>query len=84
MKVRAANLWDLSRLEALHSRAGAVLSQAPPTTRLWSVLSHTFASFLPMIQDSLIFLAEDRDQLLGFIQASGRPSGSALSGVTLR
>lgn len=82
MKVRQASLWDLGRLEELHRRAGAALTQAPPTTRLWSMLSHTFQSFVPLIQDSLILIAEERDTLLGFIQASGRPSGSALSGVT--
>jgi ribosomal protein S18 acetylase RimI-like enzyme len=82
MKVRAASVWDLGRLEELHRRAGAALSQAPPTTRLRSLLSHTFASFLPMMQDSLIFIAEDRERLLGFIQASGRPSGAPLSGAT--
>ena len=82
MKVRQASFWDLGRLEELHQRAGAAFSHAPPTTRLWSMLSHTFQSFLPVIQDSLIFLAEDKERLLGFIQASGRPDGSALSGVT--
>lgn len=82
MKVRAASLWDLGRLEELHRRAGAALSQSPPTTGLRSLLSHTFASFLPMMQDSLIFIAEEKDRLRGFIQASGRPSGSPLNGAT--
>ncbi|HEX6487321.1 MAG TPA: GNAT family N-acetyltransferase [Candidatus Dormibacteraeota bacterium] len=82
MKVRPASIRDLGPIEDLHRLAGAELSQAPPTTRLWSMLSHSLSSFLPLLQDGLLFVAEEDGEMIGFIQASGRPQGSALSGVT--
>ena len=81
MKVRAASMWDLGTIEDLHRAAGAAGTPAPPT-RLWSLLSHSLSSFLPLLQDSLVYVAEDDGRLIGFIQASGRPQGSALTGVT--
>jgi len=82
VKVRASSMWDLGAIEDLHRRAGATLSEAPPTTRLWSMLSRSLSAFLPLLQDSLVYVAEERGQVAGFIQASGRPQGSALSGAT--
>ena len=82
MKVRTASIRDLGTIQDLHHRSGAVLTQEPPTARLWSYLSHTLSAFLPLMQDSLLYVAEDGGRLLGFIQASSRPSGAPLTGVT--
>jgi GNAT superfamily N-acetyltransferase len=75
-------MWDLGTIEDLHRDAGAAGTPAPPTTRLWSMLSHSLSSFLPLLQDSLVYVAEDDGRLIGFIQASGRPQGAALGTVT--
>jgi N-acetylglutamate synthase-like GNAT family acetyltransferase len=75
-------MWDLGGIEELHRETGAAGTPAPPTTRLWSMLSHSLSSFLPLLQDTLVYVAEDDGKLIGFIQASGRPQGAALAGVT--
>jgi GNAT superfamily N-acetyltransferase len=82
VKVRTASMWDLGGIEDLHRAAGAAGTPAPPTTRLWSMLSHSLSSFLPLLQDTLVYVAEEDGSLIGFIQASGRPQGAALTGVT--
>ena len=76
MKLRAASLLDLTRIEELHHSADIRLSQAaPPAARLWSLLSATLSALLPLSQETLIYVAEDGGKVVGFIQASGQPLG---------
>ena len=75
-------MWDLGTLEELHHATGAAGTPAPPTTRLWSMLSHSLSSFLPLLQDTLVYVAEEEGKVIGFVQASGRPQGAALATVT--
>ena len=76
MKVRAAGLLDLSRIEEMHRSSESKLSEAaPPAARLWSLLSSTLSALLPLSQESLMYVAEDGGKVVGFIQASGRPLG---------
>jgi len=74
MKIRAAGLLDLSRIEEMHRSAEIKLSEAaPPAARLWSLLSSTLSALLPLAQDTLIYVAEEDGRVVGFIQASGQP-----------
>ena len=74
MKVRTAGLLDLSRIEDMHRSSEIKLSEtAPPAARLWSVLSSTLSALLPLYQETLMYVAEDRGKVVGFIQASGQP-----------
>jgi len=82
VKVRAAGMFDLGTIEDLHRATGAAGTPSPPPTRLWSMLSHSLSSFLPLLQDTLVYVAEEDGRLIGFIQASGRPQGAALATVT--
>ena len=76
MKLRAAGLLDLARIEEMHRSADIRLSQAaPPAARLWSLLSSTLSALLPLSQETLIYVAEDAGKVVGFIQASGQPLG---------
>lgn len=76
MKIRAAGLLDLSSIEELHRTADSNLKEAPvPAARLWTLLSSTLSALLPLAQDTLIYVAEDRGKVVGFIQASGKPVG---------
>jgi hypothetical protein len=76
MKLRAASLLDLTRIEELHHSADIRLSQAaPPAARLWSLLSATLSALLPLSQETLIYVAEEGGKVVGFIQASGQPLG---------
>ena len=76
MKIRAAGLLDLSRIEELHRSADSNLREAPvPAARLWTLLSSTLSALLPLAQDTLIYVAEDGGKVVGFIQASGKPLG---------
>ena len=76
MKIRAAGLLDLSRIEELHRSADSNLKEAPvPAARLWTLLSSTLSAFLPLAQETLIYVAEDGGKVAGFIQASGTPVG---------
>jgi GNAT superfamily N-acetyltransferase len=76
MKIRAAGLLDLSRIEELHRSADSNLKEAPvPAARLWTLLSSTLSAFLPLAQETLIYVAEDGGKVVGFIQASGTPIG---------
>ena len=76
MKVRAAGLLDLARIEEMHRSADMRLSEAePPAARLWSLLSSTLSALLPLSQETLIYVAEDNGKVVGFIQASGQPLG---------
>lgn len=82
MKVRAAGLLDLARIEEMHRSADVRLSEAgPPAARLWSLLSSTLSAFLPLSQETLIYVAEDDGKVVGFIQASGQPLGLDLRGA---
>src|SRR5215472_11923059 len=74
MKVRPAGLLDLARIEEMHrSSEIKVSAAAPPAARLWSLLSSTLSALLPLSLDSLMYVAEDRGKVVGFIQASGQP-----------
>ncbi len=76
MKIRAAGLMDLGRIEEMHRSADIRLSEAaPPAARLWSLLSSTLSALLPLSQETLIYVAEDSGKVVGFIQASGQPIG---------
>ena len=76
MKVRAAGLLDLARIEELHRSADSHPNEAGvPAARLWSLLSSTLSALLPLAQETLIYVAEDNGKVLGFIQASGKPLG---------
>ena len=77
MKVRSANLLDLGRIEDIHRESGAPLSAQPPSVRLWSLVSHTLSALLPLSQETLLYVAEDKGRLVGFVQASG--SGSTIN-----
>ena len=74
MKVRAAGLLDLARIEEMHHTSELKVSAAaPPAARLWSVLSSTLSALLPLSQETLMYVAEERGKVVGFIQASGQP-----------
>ena len=76
MKIRTAGLLDLARIEEMHRTADIRVSEAnPPAARLWSLLSSTLSAFLPLSQETLIYVAEDNGRVVGFIQASGQPLG---------
>jgi len=76
MKIRAAGLLDLSRIEELHRSADSNLKEVPvPAARLWTLLSSTLSAFLPLAQETLIYVAEEGGKVAGFIQASGTPIG---------
>ena len=82
MKIRAAGLLDLARIEEMHRSADVRLSEAePPAARLWSLLSSTLSALLPLSQETLIYVAEDDGKIVGFIQASGQPLGLDLRGA---
>lgn len=81
MKIRAAGLLDLARIEEMHRTADVRLSEAePPAARLWSLLSSTLSALLPLSQETLIYVAEENGKVVGFIQASGQPLGLDLRG----
>ncbi|MEO9048155.1 MAG: hypothetical protein ABI334_00900 [Candidatus Dormiibacterota bacterium] len=74
MKIRAAGLMDLGRIEEMHRSSDIRISEAePPAARLWSLLSSTLSALLPLSQETLIYVAEDNGKVVGFIQASGQP-----------
>jgi GNAT superfamily N-acetyltransferase len=82
MKIRAAGLLDLARIEEMHRSADVRLSEAePPAARLWSLLSSTLSALLPLSQETLIYVAEENGKVVGFIQASGQPLGLDLRGA---
>src|SRR5258706_3075677 len=74
VKVRAAGLLDVSRIEELHRNAQSHPNEAyVPAARLWSVLSLTLSAVLPRGQDPFLYVAEDGGKVQGFVQASGTP-----------
>jgi hypothetical protein len=74
VKVRAAGLLDLARIEEMHHTSELKVSAAaPPAARLWSLLSSTLSALLPLSQETLMYVAEDSGKVVGFIQASGQP-----------
>jgi GNAT superfamily N-acetyltransferase len=82
VKIRAAGLLDLARIEEMHRSADVRLSEAePPAARLWSLLSATLSALLPLSQETLIYVAEENGKVVGFIQASGQPLGLDLRGA---
>jgi acetyltransferase (GNAT) family protein len=84
VKIRAASLLDLARIEEMHRSSDILLSeQAPPAARLWTVLSSTLSALLPLSQETLIYVAEEGGKVVGFIQASGRPLGLDLPRATV-
>ena len=84
MKLRAAGLLDLARIEEMHRSSETGLgSAAPPAARLWTVLSSTLSALLPLSQETLIYVAEESGKVVGFIQASGQPLGLDLPRATV-
>jgi predicted N-acetyltransferase YhbS len=84
LKIRAAGLLDLARIEEMHRSADIRLSEAaPPAARLWSLLSSTLSALLPLSQETLMYVAEDSGKVVGFIQASGQPLGLDLRRATM-
>jgi hypothetical protein len=80
MKVRAAGLLDLSRIEELHRSAESHPNEASvPAARLWSLLSSTLSALLPLAQETLLYVAEEGGKVQGFIQASGTQVGLDLT-----
>jgi len=74
MKIRAAGLLDLAKIEEMHRSSDIRLSEAaPPAARLWSLFSSTLSALLPLSQETLMYVAEENGKVLGFIQASGQP-----------
>jgi hypothetical protein len=83
VRIRAAGLLDLARIEEMHRSADIRLSEAaPPAARLWSLLSSTLSALLPLSQETLIYVAEENGRVIGFIQASGQPLGLDLRRAT--
>ncbi len=83
MKLRAAGLLDLSRIEEIHRSADSgPNSSTPAAARLWSLISSTLSALLPLSQETLIYVAEDGGKVVGFIQASGQPLGFDLPRAT--
>jgi hypothetical protein len=72
VRVRSASLLDLGRIEQIHREAEASLSQEPAPARLWSLVSQTLTAFLPLTQESLLYVAEQGGTVIGFVQASGQ------------
>jgi predicted N-acetyltransferase YhbS len=84
VKIRAAGLLDLARIEEMHRSADIRLSEAePPAARLWSLLSSTLSALLPLTQETLIYVAEENGKVIAFIQASGQPLGLDLRRATV-
>jgi hypothetical protein len=80
MKLRAAGLLDLSRIEEMHRSVDMVMNGAePPAARLWSLLSSTLSAFLPLSHETLIYVAEEGGKVVGYVQASGSQRGLELS-----
>jgi hypothetical protein len=80
VKLRAAGLLDLSRIEEMHRSADMTMNGAyPPAARLWSLLSSTLSAFLPLSQETLIYVAEEGGKVVGYVQASGGQRGLELS-----
>lgn len=73
MRLRTASLLDFSRIEQIHREAEAQFSTVPPPARLWALVSQTLTALLPLSQETLLYVAEDRGRVIGFVQASGRP-----------
>lgn len=80
MRVRAAGLLDLSRIEDLHRSAQSHPNEpSVPAARLWSLLSSTLSAILPLAQDTMLYVAEEGGKVQGFVQASGPPGGLELT-----
>jgi GNAT superfamily N-acetyltransferase len=84
VKVRAATFLDVGPVEELHREVEARVIQLPAPVRLWTLVSNTLTAFLPLGQESMILVAEDRGKVVGFIQASERSgSGSPATATTV-
>lgn len=74
MKIRTAGLLDLASIEEMHHSSETKHSvAAPPAARLWWLWSSTLSALLPLAQETLIYVAEEKGKVVGFIQASGQP-----------
>jgi GNAT superfamily N-acetyltransferase len=73
VRLRGAHLRDLSQVEQIHRESIAQLSIAPPPARLWNLVSQTISALLPLAQETLLYVAEERGKVVGFVQASGQP-----------
>ncbi|HEX4215616.1 MAG TPA: GNAT family N-acetyltransferase [Candidatus Dormibacteraeota bacterium] len=79
MRLRTASLLDLGRIEQMHRDAEERFASEAPTVRLWALVSQTLTAILPLAQESLLYVAEEDGQLLGFVQASGSGPARSLS-----
>lgn len=79
MRLRTASLLDLGRIEQIHRDAEERFATQAPTVRLWALVSQTLTAILPLAQESLLYVAEEEGQLLGFVQASGSGPARTLS-----
>jgi ribosomal protein S18 acetylase RimI-like enzyme len=80
VRLRTASLLDLGRIEQMHRDAEERFAGQAPAVRLWALVSQTLTAILPLTQESLLYVAEEDGQLLGFVQASGPgPSGARSS-----
>ena len=84
MKLRAAGLLDLARIEELHRAAENHPNEGSvPAARLWSLISSTLSALLPLSQETLLYVADEGGKVVGFIQASGKPLGLDLPRATV-
>jgi predicted N-acetyltransferase YhbS len=78
LKLRAANLLDITRIEQIYRDSVERFSEVPPPARLWGLVSQTLSFLLPLSQETLIYVAEDGGKVVGFVQASGQPLAISL------
>ncbi|MGH7904695.1 MAG: hypothetical protein ACREPA_11330 [Candidatus Dormibacteraceae bacterium] len=82
LKVRAASIRDLGKVEQIHLEAGGAARSGTPLARLWTLFSHTLSSLVPIYQESLIYVAEEDGKLVAFVQASSQSPRINLGAAT--
>ena len=83
--VRTASFRDLGQIEEIQRNGGGELSEVANrgTVRLWSLVSQTLSNILPALySETLLYVAEEKGHVIGFIQASNRPAAIGLAGAT--
>ena len=83
--VRTASFRDLARIEEIQREGGGELSETAShgPVRLWSLVSQTISTILPALySETLLYVAEEKGRVIGFIQASNRPAAIGLVGAT--
>jgi Acetyltransferase (GNAT) family len=85
VSVRTASFRDLARIEEIQREGGGELSETASRgpVKLWSLVSQTISTILPALySETLLYVAEERGRVIGFIQASNRPAAIGLVGAT--